>query len=75
MDTRFALVDGKGMNRTQTVESILSKSVAPMSIGQIRKVLPDVSVYTIQKVLKNLLSEGKIEKIGNTKGARYVYRR
>ena len=74
LDTRFALVDGKGVKRKQTVESVLSGSVAPMSIGQIRKVLPDMSVYTIQKVLKTLLSEGKIEKIGNTKGARYVYR-
>ena len=74
LDTRFALVDGKGVKRKQTVESILSGSVAPMSIGQIRKVLPDMSVYTIQKVLKTLLSDGKIEKIGNTKGARYIYR-
>lgn len=75
LDTRFALVDGKGLTRSQTVESILSKSLAPMSIGQIRRVLPDVSVYTIQKVLKKLIAEEKIERVGNTKGARYVYKR
>ena len=46
-----------------------------MSVGQIRKVLPDVSVYTVRKVLQSLLEEGRIEKIGNTKGARYIYRR
>ena len=75
LDTRFALVDGKGINRKQTVESILSKSVAPMSVGQIRKILPDVSIYTIRKALQSLLEDGSIEKIGNTKGARYIYKR
>ncbi len=75
LDTRFALVDGKGIGRKQTVKSILSKSVAPMSVGQIRKVLPDISIYTIRKALQSLLEDGSIKKIGNTKGARYIYRR
>ena len=75
LDTRFALVDGKKVGRTQTVESVLERSIAPMSIAQIRKVLPDISVYTIQKSLKKLLEQGRIEKIGETKGTRYVYRR
>ncbi len=75
LDTRFSLVDGKGLNRVQNVEMILERSVAPISIGQISKILTGVSVYTIQKALKTLLDEGKIEKIGNTKGARYRYKR
>lgn len=75
LETRFALVGGKGLSRTRTVESILSKSAVPMSIGQICEALPDVSVYTIQKALKRLLAEGTIERIGNTRAARYRYRR
>ena len=74
VDTRFAIVDGKGINRKQTVENVLKKSTAPMSLRQIHMVLDNVSIYTIQKEVKKLLSEGKIEKIGNTKGARYIYR-
>ena len=75
LDTRFALVDGKGIGRVQTVEGILSKSLTPMSMRQIRMVLPDISVYTLEKAIKKLLAQGKIEKIGNTKGARYIIKR
>ncbi len=75
IDTRFAIVDGKGLNRKQTIENVLKKSAAPMSLKQLQMVLKDVSIHTIQKEVKNLLSEGRIDKIGNTKGARYVYKR
>ncbi len=71
LDTRFAIVDGKKLNRVQTVENILRGSVVPMSKAQIKAVLKDVSIYTIEKSLKNLLADGVIEKIGDTKGARY----
>lgn len=75
IDTRFAIVDGEGIGRKQTVENVLMKSSAPMSLKQIHMALRDVSIYTIQKAVKKLMSEGKIEKIGNTKGARYIYKR
>jgi len=73
LDTRFAIVNGKKIGRAQTVENILMESIAPMSINQIKAVLPDVSLNTIQKSIKSLLAEGKIEKVGVTKGARYRY--
>lgn len=75
LDTRFVLVDTKGIGRIQTVEGVLSRSLTPMSMRQIRMVLPDVSVYTLEKAIKTLLAQGKIEKIGNTKGARYIVKR
>ena len=75
IDARFAIVDGEGVGRKQTVENVLMRSSAPMSLKQIHMVLRDVSIYTIQKVVKKLMSEGKIEKIGNTKGTRYIYKR
>ena len=74
LDTRFVLVDGRGIGRTETVEGILSKAIAPMSSAQIRAVIPDVSIYTIQKAVKRLMAEGKVERVGNTKAARYVYK-
>ena len=73
LDTRFAIVDGRKIGRTETVENVIRGSVAPISIRQIQAVLPDVSLYTIQKSVKTLLSEGKIEKVGITKGSRYRY--
>ena len=74
IDTRFAIVEGKGVSRKQTVENVLKNSAAPMSLRQIHIVLNDISIYTIQKEMKKLLSEGKVEKIGNTKGARYIFK-
>lgn len=74
-DTRFAIVDGKGVGRKQTIENILKRSAAPMSVKQMHMILDNISIYTIQKEVKMLLAEGRIEKIGNTKGARYVYKR
>lgn len=71
LDTRFALVDGRRIGRVQTVENVIMRSVAPVSKGQICMALPDVSTYTIEKCIKTLLAQGKIEKVGNTKGARY----
>ncbi len=74
LDTRFVLVDGKRIGRTETVEGILAKAIVPMSMAQIRAVIPDVSVYTIQKAVKRLMAEGKVERVGNTKSARYRYK-
>ncbi|MBR4225341.1 MAG: hypothetical protein IKR86_00845 [Candidatus Methanomethylophilaceae archaeon] len=71
---RFPIVDGKDLNRKQTIENVLKKSTAPMSLRQLHMVLKGVSIHTIQKGVKNLLSEGRIDIIGNTKGARYVYK-
>lgn len=71
LDTRFAIVDGKKLDRDRTVENVLRGSIVPMSKSQIKAVLKDVSIYTIEKSLKNLLAEGVIEKIGNTKSVRY----
>ena len=53
------------------MENILKGSIVPMSKAQIKAVLRDVSTYTIEKSLKNLMAQGVIEKIGDTKGARY----
>lgn len=46
-----------------------------MSLKQTHVALGDVSIYTIQKALKKPMSEGRIEKNGDTKDARYVYKR
>ena len=47
------------------------KSFEPISRKEIHLVWPDISNETIKKVIKNLLSENKIKKIGSFKDARY----
>lgn len=73
LDTRFGIVDGRRMKKSDSIENVIKNSLAPISKRQICMMLKDVSPHTVEKTLKDLLSEGKIERIGETKSARYVY--
>ena len=42
---------------------------------ELQNALPDASVITIERTLKQLLDAGTIEKIGAGRGTRYVLRR
>ena len=74
LDTRFGIVDGRRMKKSDSVENVIKNSLAPVSKRQICMILKDVSPHTVEKTLKNLLSEGRIERIGETKSARYIYK-
>lgn len=72
LDKRFlTLKDGK-TNKNQRVEKILNDAFVPISKHEIISLLPDVSITTIEKVLSNMVKEGKIIKIGTTKSAKYI---
>jgi len=70
LDMRFTVVGEKRMNKGNRIEGTFS--FYPISKMEIRKRLPDVSSRTIEVKLSELLKEGKIEKIGTYKDARYV---
>ena len=74
LDTRFGIVEGRRIGKSESVENAIKNSLAPISKRQLCMILKDVSPYTVEKSLKRLLSEGKIERIGETKGARYVHK-
>lgn len=44
---------------------------APVSKGELRDRLPEVSVRTIERVLGQMVRDGRIEKIGSYRDARY----
>lgn len=72
LDKRFLTVrDGK-VNKNKRIEELLRESFFPMSKQEIQNLLPDVSLTTIERVLSTLLKEGKINKIGSTKSAKYM---
>ena len=75
LDTRFLLVDGKKLTKKRRIETVLSKSVTPMSKRQIQMMLPDVSLPTVESAIKELLKSSKIEKMGSFKDARYRMKR
>lgn len=51
---------------------VLENSLVPVSKMQIKELLPDVSIRTIEAELKRLMDENKIRKIGSYKDARYL---
>lgn len=75
LDTRFALIGSKAMNKTERIERILKESLVPISKRQIQMALPDISIHTVDSVIKRMVKEGRAEKVGEFRNARYVYRR
>lgn len=71
LDTRFAMTADRPLKKGKRIESMLRGSLTPISKKQICVALSDVSPRTVESVLSRLQSEGKIEKIGSFKDARY----
>ena len=73
LDTRFAMTGAKSMKKSQRVELILMNSQVPRSKRQIQLALPDISIHTVDAVIKRMVSEGRAEKVGGFRDARYRY--
>ena len=69
--SRFNIIDGEKKSKKIRIEETIKKSFEPISRKEIHLVWPDISHETIKKVIKNLLNENKIKKIGSFKDARY----
>ena len=73
INNRFMCESSKGKaTKSERIESIIMKSIVPISKGDISNALPDVSVTTIEKTISELIKENKIVKIGTYKNARYI---
>jgi len=72
LDRRFEVVGDKKLNKGNRVEAAILKNLGSISKKEIRELLPDVSITTIEAKLTELLKEGKIEKFGSYKDARYA---
>lgn len=71
LDDRFIGVSNKKGVKTKRIENILLNSLYPTSKQQIAKLLPDISITTIEAVIGKMLKENRIEKIGNKRNALY----
>ncbi len=71
LNSRFRIVDNKKKSKKHRIEETIKMSHNPISRKEIHLVWPDISHETIKKVIKNLLNDQKIKKIGNFKDARY----
>jgi Fic family protein len=71
LDRRFEIVGDKKPNKGNRIEAVILSNNRPISKAEIMELLPDISPTTIEAKLSGLLKEGKIQKIGSYKDARY----
>ena len=71
MDRRMAVCIGRE-NKETRVGRLLRNVSLPISKSEICALMPDVSEAYVELVIRKLLDEGKVRKIGERKSARYI---
>lgn len=72
LDKRFLTIRSGKVSKTKRIEEVVLNAFVPISKKEIKDLLPDVSITTIEKVLSEMIKDGKINKIGSTSKARYI---
>ena len=72
LNKRFAVIPDRKTTKSKRIEATILRSLLPMSKKELCAILPDISETTIERVLGELVKEGKIEKIGTNRSANYI---
>ena len=71
LDNKFVQNTTKKVSKAKQIENTLLQCFVPVSKEEIAGRFPEISVTTVERVLGKLVREGKIEKIGTYRNARY----
>jgi len=71
LDRCFATISGKKATKKNRIEAAVMNSLIPISKREIMSMLPDVSEDTVEVCLHRMMVDGRIEKIGGNRNARY----
>lgn len=71
LDQKFIENTARKVSKSKQVENALMQSFVPVSKEEIAARFPEISISTVERVLGNLIKNGKIEKIGTYRDARY----
>lgn len=71
LDERFIKGTANTVPKSKQIENALMNSFAPISKRELCDRFPEISVKTIEKVLGDMVRDGRVEKIGSYKDARY----
>ena len=72
LDKRFAVMRSKRITKSARIEATVLDSLIPISKAEICEILPDISPTTIEAVLGKMVKDGQIERIGVSKGTKYI---
>ena len=71
LDNQFIGSTAQRVSKSKQIENDLMQRFVPVSKEEIAARFPEISVTTVERVLGKLVKEGKIEKIGTYRDARY----
>ena len=71
LDSKFIENSARKISKSKLIENTLMQSFVPVSKEEIAARFPEISITTVERVLGKLVREGKIEKIGTFRNARY----
>ncbi|MBR3316530.1 MAG: Fic family protein [Atopobiaceae bacterium] len=71
LDRRYVSGTLERVPKAKRVEALLMELYVPASKAEICDRLPEVGVRTVERVLSRLMKEGRVEKIGTYRDARY----
>ena len=72
LDKRFNVVNSKKITKKARIEATVLNNLTPISKAEICNVLPDVSPTTVEKVLGEMVKDGRIQVIGSGKNTKYI---
>lgn len=72
LDAYFISVRDKKVTKTERIEAAVLGSLLPISKKELARLLPDVSVTTIESVLGRMVVEERIRKIGKGPSTQYL---
>lgn len=72
LDKRFSVVNSNKITKKARIEATVLNNLTPISKAQICKILPDVSVTTVENVLGRMVREGRIKIIGMGRNTKYM---
>lgn len=72
LNKRFDVVNHSHITKKARVEAEILNSLLPLSKSDLHSRLPDISFATIEAVLRDLVKQGKIKKIGKSKLTKYI---
>lgn len=72
-ESRVSGLLGGLKSKAERVEECLESSLGPVKKSDIARECPDISITTIERVLKQLIDDDKIKKIGGGRSTAYVW--
>ena len=73
-ESRVEGVIGAGLSKPERIERVLASSIGKVAKADIVRECPDISLTTIERVLHDLLTQGRIEKVGAARSTAYVWK-